>query len=887
MSEKPICVILCAGKGSRMNSSKTHKVCFHIAGVPAIHRLMGNLQEAGIDRFAVVVGTMADKVIECVSERFDDVLFVAQKAPMGTGHAALTALKAIRKAGIAGPVLVVMGDKIIEPGIIKELLQTYRESGAKAVVTVQPKALNRSGGRVILDVTRSVRGIVESLDIQKAMVCRQALGLVTGEMDAAQIWQELESASREIVPGEKNRNKILAGIRAEAGGQVQALLSVLAEHGTIRIGQEAYEPADVEGTDWVNGAAYLFGQDALAMALDRISSRNAQNEIYLTDAVNLLAHEALDGLETPNVREVRAPGEHQVMAFNTVEELLGIEQYFNSLAGGPAVHLPPETLKPVGEWIRLLEEMPAPVQAAFAEVYGEDDGIIRERERFYRCALNCARERFGEDRRVIISRAPGRVNLMGRHVEHRGGFVNVISINKELLVVASPREDDRITITNVNPDFQDRSFRISDYLTDLNWNDWVSFIESDAIRTLVQQTKGDWSNYVKAAVLKLQYTYQDVKLRGMDMVFCGDIPMAAGLSSSSAIIVATAEAAVAINNLDVTVQRFVDLCGEGEWFVGSRGGSGDHAAMKFGSRGTVAHLGFFPFGFHRAIRFPAGYQLLIANSHIKAQKSSGAKDLFNQRVASYEFGLMLLKQRYPQYADRMERLRDVTPQHLGVLPSRIYEMLLQLPETIRPECLFEELPEALHGRVRQIMGTHQAPEVYHIRSVILYGIAECLRSRNCADLLESGDYRAFGQMMGISHDGDRVAAFAGGEQQAYDWRVPESHILDLIDDLKSEDPARVRRAQLEMQPGGYACSTPEIDFIVDLAKSVPGVIGAQLSGAGLGGCVMVLVESAATPALIQTLNEQYYQPRGLESGILVAVPVQGSMVWSLSSGQEG
>ena len=57
--------------------------------------------------------------------------------------------------------------------------------------------------------------------------------------------------------------------------------------------------------------------------------------------------------------------------------------------------------------------------------------------------------------------------------------------------------------------------------------------------------------------------------------------MGAGLSSSSAVVVAMAEAAVALNGLDVTPQQFVDLCGEGEWFVGSRGGS----AAGSGARG--------------------------------------------------------------------------------------------------------------------------------------------------------------------------------------------------------------------------------------------------------------------------------------------------------------
>ena len=57
----------------------------------------------------------------------------------------------------------------------------------------------------------------------------------------------------------------------------------------------------------------------------------------------------------------------------------------------------------------------------------------------------------------------------------------------------------------------------------------------------------------------------------------------------------------------------------------------------------------------------------------------------------------------------------------------------------------------------------------------------------------------------------------------------------LIRDSVSPDPARRDRARLWMQPGSYACSTPKIDRIVDLAGAQQGVVGAQLSGAGLGG----------------------------------------------------
>jgi N-acetylgalactosamine kinase len=59
--------------------------------------------------------------------------------------------------------------------------------------------------------------------------------------------------------------------------------------------------------------------------------------------------------------------------------------------------------------------------------------------------------------------------------------------------------------------------------------------------------------------------------------------------------------------------------------------------------------------------------------------------------------------------------------------------------------------------------------------------------------------------------------------------------------------------------GAYACSLPELDRIVDIARRQPGVEGAQLAGAGLGGCIMVLVQKPHTRGLLKTLTEHGIQ----------------------------
>jgi len=542
-----------------------------------------------------------------------------------------------------------------------------------------------------------------------------------------------------------------------------------------------------------------------------------------------------------------------ILTYNNPEELLEIEEQFRQRLAKVSVsepQLPAGSYRSVHNWLALLTTGGPGLEALMTDIYGRDLSLWQERIAVYKKALLTFAERFGTERKVILVRAPGRVNLMGRHIEHRGGNVNVMAINKETVLVAAAREDDLVRITNTESEqYPDAQFRIGAEVADLPWHDWLDYINNDHVQGLVKESKGNWVNYVKAAFLRLQFQFRAVRIRGIDAVVTGNIPVAAGLSSSSSIVVAAAEAAAALNSMQVTPQDFVDMCGEGEWYVGSRGGAGDHAAMKFSRRGYLTQIGFFPFGVKGSVSFPADYRLVVANSHIKAQKMTNAKDTFNQRVASYEFGLMLLKKAYPRLAEHMMRLRDVNPNTLNLRPSDIYEMLLSLPQTMTRSEVTKELSGDYGEALARIFTSHCEPETYLLRSVVLYGIAECQRAQMCRTLLEQGDINALGRMMLISHDGDRVASFSGpGRQmqpQPYNYAAPEAYIQGLINDLRSEDPIKVAAAQLHKQPGGYACSTPEIDYIVDTAKQVPGVVGAQLSGAGLGGCVMILVRQDA------------------------------------------
>jgi hypothetical protein len=143
---------------------------------------------------------------------------------------------------------------------------------------------------------------------------------------------------------------------------------------------------------------------------------------------------------------------------------------------------------------------------------------------------------------------------------------------------------------------------------------------------------------------------------------------------------------------------------------------------------------------------------------------------------------------------------------------------------------------------------------------------------------------ALGDLMRISHDGERCfRTQRGAAAVPFEVDISDAALSTRLEDLASQDPARHLAAQLEFQPGGYRCSTEEIDQLVDLASEVPGVLGAQIAGAGLGGCAMILVHAAQVPALCAHLETHYYDARGLPRSLLLCQASAGSGLLSMAS----
>ena len=772
-------IILCAGKGSRMKDNSKSKVCFDCAGIPVIRRIIDNMKLAGVSRFVVVIGHQAYSVMDCL-DQVDGVVYAYQKEQKGTGHAALCGLKALSSMGYSGPVIVSMGDKIISSDVIAGVLE--QAEAADVVLCAQPLSYNSSGGRV---VTRDGKpyGIVEFTD-----AAMMALANISPS--------GYEEKLKEIGMNPQKAQKVLSAAKKKE------------PVGTKKLCGETFGVNDVLYSKYANAAIYCFDTQKVMEAIATLGSDNAQGEIYLTDTIEYFA-------EKGNAVLYEIPSPEDILTYSTKKELCQISAQF---------------MRKATQYIADIQA--GNMDSILADLYGED--VCAQRQR-YITLLETFIQKYG-DQKVVITRSPGRVNLMGRHIEHRGGCINVMATDKDQVIVSARREDDTVRIANVDSNYPDRSFSISETLALGSRASWLEYLGSEQVISSLHESKGDWSNYVKSAVLRAQFS-QDYTLSGMDMVASGSIPVAAGLSSSSAIVVAVMEALVALNCLNLPENEFIELCGEGEWFVGSRGGPGDHAAMKCAEKNSIVHLHFKPFSVGEKQRFSDKYAVLVANSMLQAKKSEGSKDTFNAKVAAYEFAFMMLKRAYPQYDLKVFRdLAKIRPY------SEVYKMLLSLPETVTRGGIKALLPE-YRQKITEIFATHKDPVVYEIRNVALFGISECERSERFIDLLKAEDYASIGQMMKVSHDGDRLG-------------VPNASDSYLEQQIQNNTP-------FSQVSGSYNCSTGEIDYLCDLLNSTDGVLGSELVGAGLGGCVIALIEKAKSEVVIDAVNRGYYDKYSL------------------------
>ena len=218
-------------------------------------------------------------------------------------------------------------------------------------------------------------------------------------------------------------------------------------------------------------------------------------------------------------------------------------------------------------------------------------------------------QHFGPIAPRYVARAPGRVNLIGEHTDYNGLPVFPMTIQRGIEVYFAPRDDATVRMGNADRRFPPSTFEVS------------TEIDPDG--------PGAWANYAKAAAQALARRHGG--LHGVDAVVHSDLPIAAGLSSSSALTVAWALTLLRSNDLEMESLDLMDLVAKGERYVGTHGGGMDQAVCIGGRANTALKIDFEPLRL-TPTTVPKEWRFVVASSMVRAEKSGAARDTYNRRV---------------------------------------------------------------------------------------------------------------------------------------------------------------------------------------------------------------------------------------------------------------
>lgn len=283
--------------------------------------------------------------------------------------------------------------------------------------------------------------------------------------------------------------------------------------------------------------------------------------------------------------------------------------------------------------------------------------------------------------------APGRVNLLGEHVDYNDGPVLPVAIDRVVTITATPRADRLVRLTAL----------------DLNQMVTANLDQLDD-KLDVQGTRlPGWALYPAGVAWVLRQ--HGLAVGGVDASFTSNVPIGAGLSSSAAVEVAFATLWKTMGGWPATQMELARLCQEAEnRYVGVNCGLMDQFASAHGVEGHALYMDTRTLDW-RTVPLPAGAVVVIADSKVRRSLANSA---YNERRAACEEAVRLLQPALPG----IRALRDVTPAqfqaHAGLLPANV------------------------------------AKRAQHV-------VEECARVDEAIVKLEAGDAAGFGQLMFAGH----------------------------------------------------------------------------------------------------------------------------------------
>jgi galactokinase len=256
----------------------------------------------------------------------------------------------------------------------------------------------------------------------------------------------------------------------------------------------------------------------------------------------------------------------------------------------------------------------------------------------------------------LVIRSPGRINLIGEHIDYNDGFVMPAAIDKEIFFGISGSDNGRSVIYSMR---YDERFEVD-------------------MDNLQPVDEPQWANYLLGVLYKLKE--QGYPLKPFCCVFGGNVPLGAGMSSSAALECGFAFALSEFNLLNVPKIELITMAQWAEHhYAGVKCGIMDQFASVMGKEGHVIILDCRTLT-HRYSPFNVKeYEIVLCDTKVK---HSLVDSEYNTRRKECESGVKILRQHHPE----VKSLRDVSlgmlEEHQRELPGKVYNRCLYVVQEI-------------------------------------------------------------------------------------------------------------------------------------------------------------------------------------------------------------
>jgi galactokinase len=345
------------------------------------------------------------------------------------------------------------------------------------------------------------------------------------------------------------------------------------------------------------------------------------------------------------------------------------------------------------------------------------------------------------------------VNLIGEHVDYNGLPVLPMALQREVRLVLRPRDDGLVRLVNADPEFTDVGFEVDP--------------------AIPPGPKGHWSNYVKAPAQELARTHGIE--RGFDGVVMSDVPVAAGLSSSSAVVNAVGLALAEINGVGMDRLALAESMAVAERYTGTQGGGMDQAISMGARQGHAARISFAPLRLQH-VAVPDDWRFVVADTGVRAEKSGPAQATYNRRRAECAEALDLVATELV----RRGRIR--------ALPTGYPDLLSQVHADEIVFAAEAALPATLLRRLRHV-------------------VSETGRVAEAQDRIGQADHEGMGVLMDASHGSLRA-----------DYAVSSTELDELVALAKEGGAAGARLTGAGL--GGCIVALASTDTVDELLESL-------------------------------------------------------------------